>query len=1032
MLRSDVNNWQAVHVDDLATIGLPSGSNDQLIIQGINSELNTPFRIHASFPTPDTKLVIGSSLVIKGDGSAQVVPPTDDTIRTFPETTIDYITGVVSPSGNVWVDGGPLILPTGTAGYFVIHAFSYVSVDNKVDSTFSLESALLVNLQDPGVVFANLGGTPIGYVILQCITGRTYKSANALTGKILNSSDGLPCIFRFGSGSGGGGGGGGGGGVGSDMSFRLQSVTSGGVLTIKKGDMALTDGRELMSIPDFEKDISSYTVNGDYYCYIDLETLAPTPTSQDGRLYYPIAAANIILSLNTPEDVSQMRYVPLGVVRRISGAWQDPSSYSAKSHNIASYMMKVTLPSGEVAQILIAGKSRTISAVAEDFDVPQLFPMAHNLEDGSPIGNIPLLVFQVEQTPASGNYVTVNSESFFSVSSTHINMDTPVSTIYPGANIRLTFSVGQWITKGSGIWNTLTLLDGSAVYAMAFDEVVVSTTEGMREVYLPGTPELGDRVRLVDYGSTWSGSGSRHLRVYGNSKTLGGLISASVDFTVPQSQVELVYNGSFWTYSIGSSGSGATGSAYLANLADVYVVGVTGGQSLMYSLGAERWEAYTPPVQLALGITGGNAYRGDYGNTAYLHSQSSHAPTGAEANWAGVTGLEKIAGTSTSYRSFSPKDVAEMGYAFGGIGRLEAFHGGRLLARNISETVYGMTGATGYPITDIAYSPKYKKFIGVSNSIPQAAYSLPGNSWNSKSSWGYTGSFTAGATGASANNRIVWIPDCPNNQTAPTGPTGMFFALPNDLGSGRVFHSATGDLTSPWSATGGTGPTGGFTTPFTSGGVKDIVYANGYLVAISSNSHAVSRSIMSGGTPTSWGVCGAGATGAVGSNYKNSLAFSSTINPGAGMMVAVGYQCIWYSNDGGYAWVNVSGTIDLNGVTLNTVRWCSTLGLFVAGGSNTRIYYSPDGINWSFVLTGPVNAQYKLEWFVEFGMIVLFPLTGSTTYYISNNLTDWAEITTTSSVGEFSPLCCALSLEYSRFIFGGVGVTGASHIFRSV
>ena len=51
---------------------------------------------------------------------------------------------------------------------------------------------------------------------------------------------------------------------------------------------------------------------------------------------------------------------------------------------------------------------------------------------------------------------------------------------------------------------------------------------------------------------------------------------------------------------------------------------------------------------LTLGTTSSTAYRGDYGNTAYTHSQSTHAPTDAQANQTLTSGNGMAAWTATS------------------------------------------------------------------------------------------------------------------------------------------------------------------------------------------------------------------------------------------------------------------------------------------------------------------------------------------------------------------------------------------------
>ena len=51
---------------------------------------------------------------------------------------------------------------------------------------------------------------------------------------------------------------------------------------------------------------------------------------------------------------------------------------------------------------------------------------------------------------------------------------------------------------------------------------------------------------------------------------------------------------------------------------------------------------------LALGTSSATAYRGDYGNTAYTHSQSAHAPSNAQANQTLTSGNGMAAWTATS------------------------------------------------------------------------------------------------------------------------------------------------------------------------------------------------------------------------------------------------------------------------------------------------------------------------------------------------------------------------------------------------
>ena len=65
---------------------------------------------------------------------------------------------------------------------------------------------------------------------------------------------------------------------------------------------------------------------------------------------------------------------------------------------------------------------------------------------------------------------------------------------------------------------------------------------------------------------------------------------------------------------------------------------------------AER-TAWNAKSNLALGTTSSTAFRGDYGNTAYTHSQAAHAPSNAQKN-SDITKAEieaKLTGSITSH-----------------------------------------------------------------------------------------------------------------------------------------------------------------------------------------------------------------------------------------------------------------------------------------------------------------------------------------------------------------------------------------------
>ena len=84
------------------------------------------------------------------------------------------------------------------------------------------------------------------------------------------------------------------------------------------------------------------------------------------------------------------------------------------------------------------------------------------------------------------------------------------------------------------------------------------------------------------------------------------------------------------------------------------------GQSL-----DSRYAAASHGTHLTLGTGSGNAYRGDYGNTAYNHSQAAHAPSNAQKN-SDITKAEieaKLTGDITSHNHTSLTGITSLTFA---------------------------------------------------------------------------------------------------------------------------------------------------------------------------------------------------------------------------------------------------------------------------------------------------------------------------------------------------------------------------------
>lgn len=208
--------------DDIkALYGIPKlgVAKDELLWTTMNrvaAFADMPLRLYASTPA-DSKLNISANLVSLGDGSGLTVPPADNTLPSYPATTIDFVTGAIT-GGTVKTDYGTFTLPTTTVGEFRRMFLVYQAVLNQVNTAFSPAAASVGALQDPGLVSASLDGQVVGYIDLEAVTGTTYKTAGSTTTVIENFVGSDPRIFRFGS-----GGGGGAGGVG-DTTAILESL----------------------------------------------------------------------------------------------------------------------------------------------------------------------------------------------------------------------------------------------------------------------------------------------------------------------------------------------------------------------------------------------------------------------------------------------------------------------------------------------------------------------------------------------------------------------------------------------------------------------------------------------------------------------------------------------------------------------------------------------------------------------------------------------------------------------------------------
>ena len=117
-----------------------------------------------------------------------------------------------------------------------------------------------------------------------------------------------------------------------------------------------------------------------------------------------------------------------------------------------------------------------------------------------------------------------------------------------------------------------------------------------------------------------------------------------------------------WTSTLANSISGNAASASTASkVNNALSIQLNGGAATAFDGSAAKSINITPAsigaaasshgTHLSLGTTSSTAYRGDYGNTAYTHSQAAHAPSNAQKN-SDITKAEieaKLTGAITTH-----------------------------------------------------------------------------------------------------------------------------------------------------------------------------------------------------------------------------------------------------------------------------------------------------------------------------------------------------------------------------------------------
>jgi len=199
MPKTEGSNFQDVNEAGLAVLGQTERSNNEVLMSAVDNEFEGPFRLAATFPTPDSKLNITGSQVASSDGTGKNAAPLNNQVIEFDDSTIDF--QAQSTTGGT-ID---ITWEASTVGQYRRLGLSLLA-SGVIRAIFSDEEAVFTNLPNPGDVFVRIDAVPIGWLDLVCtdVTGK-FKTVGSATNIIENSVGSDIRVNKFSNGAGAGG-----------------------------------------------------------------------------------------------------------------------------------------------------------------------------------------------------------------------------------------------------------------------------------------------------------------------------------------------------------------------------------------------------------------------------------------------------------------------------------------------------------------------------------------------------------------------------------------------------------------------------------------------------------------------------------------------------------------------------------------------------------------------------------------------------------------------------------------------------------
>jgi hypothetical protein len=530
--KQDLRQIEA-KIQDFEQLGRVSGTGLDQIVESIDTDLDFPLKISATFPVADSKLHLANTKMTAADGVNKVVPPVKKQI--FPNLAsmwIDFQAPSISRFSSA-TDFDVTWPATNTVGKFRHVCLTLIS-SGDVKILFSDEAVSESALVNPGGLFVT-GGLPIGYVTLECTDVLGYfKTSGSVTSVIENAK-----VFRFGSGAGGGAGTGDANSFTENLKHRLinsfyefvtpvifetdeQTLTSSATAAFDIVDGAYSFTAASQNFVSVQMMCEEFLENDDDCRRVELHTEWISSVMKDSN-------ASWQASLNGT-DFEVVTMTQQGLSNKLTGdkVLAIPTS--------VSLFPAATIVDTQTTEL----NATTLQSIATQFSIPSGAKRAINqlvvkvVKTGAPLGSYVISIVKDNSGSPTGE-----------VLHSQIALNSSLSV---GTNTITLSNFRKILTSGSSYW---ILVETDAAYKSSF---VTSTTRiGMRsEVAVSGpTHKIYSSI-----SSTWSNSvASMYYSLLGHGYDLRVKVVSSTGSTLDPKKLKAF--GIFYSETVGSVVTGS-------------------------------------------------------------------------------------------------------------------------------------------------------------------------------------------------------------------------------------------------------------------------------------------------------------------------------------------------------------------------------------------------------------------------------------------------------------------------------------------